>query len=166
MEKFYTGTGSKTAPWEVLLLMYHLAQRLAAAGYWLRTGMVTNPNRAFRQGAGSRHVVCGPEGVTTGAMMLAETYHPTWDRCDGRARKFHACGVHQVLGQELDRPSEFVVVWTADGCTTHAERTVRTGAPATAISIADSYAIPVFNLRRKDHRRLVRDLWIKEGAHA
>jgi hypothetical protein len=79
--------------------------------------------------------------------MAAET-HPKWESLGGGARSLHARNVHQVLGEDLRTPSEFVVCWTPDGCETEAERSKETGGTATAIVIAYRHNIPVYNMAK------------------
>jgi hypothetical protein len=58
-----------------------------------------------------------------------------------------------VLGAGLDRPSDFVLCWTADGSTDGAARS--TGGTGQALRTAAAFGVPVLNLRRPEHRRRV-----------
>jgi hypothetical protein len=81
--------------------------------------------------------------------VIAAKYHPGWDYCKFGAKKLHSRNVHQILGQNLDSPTKFVVGWTPDGATT--VTTNKTGGTGQAIRIAVGYGVEVFNLQREDH---------------
>ncbi|KOC58542.1 RlpA-like protein [Habropoda laboriosa] len=70
--------------------------------------------------------------------FLRQNYH----------RALHTRNVFQVLGYGLDTPSEFLVCWTPDGA--EAETSKKTGGTGTAIRVANTYGIPVFNLFNED----------------
>jgi len=94
--------------------------------------------------------------ATAKAMEIAEKFHPAWNRCSSYAKKLHARNAFQVLGRNLNKPSSFLICWTPDGCISHKTRSIKTGGTGTAISIADHYNVPVFNLNRPDHIRRVK----------
>lgn len=75
------------------------------------------------------------------AEAIAATLHPAWHRCHGFARRAHVRNVFQILGHELNTPSEFLVFYkepTASGQIT--------GGTATAYNLAMRYGIPCYNL--------------------
>lgn len=88
-------------------------------------------------------------------MEIAKQFHPAWFRCNDYAKKLHGRNSFQILGLSLKEPSNFVICWTPDGCIDQETRTFRTGGTGTAISIASSYNVPVFNLKRKNHLNLI-----------
>ena len=61
-------------------------------------------------------------------------------------------GCQQILGLELDCPTEFVVCWTPDGCESHLKRTSKTGGTGLAISLASKLGIPIYNLYNEDSK--------------
>jgi hypothetical protein len=99
---------------------------------------------------GSRSPLYTP---SPGAYVIAERFHPHYAMLSSAAKKLMARNSHQVLGQDLNTPSEFVVCWTPDGCSTRASRTEATGGTGQAIAIADATGIPVFNLASPTGRR-------------
>jgi len=153
--KFYTGVGSRKTPPDVLDLMTWIADWLESRGWILRSGGAKGADRAFEVGAGPRAQIYRPEHATAEAMAMAAAHHPAWHRLGDWARRLHARNCFQVLGRDLKTPSRFVVCWTPDGCVDDGERSVRTGGTGTAISIASHHGIPVFNLKRADHRRRI-----------
>lgn len=160
----YTGVGSRKTPVEVLERMRGLGYALARAGYLLRSGGADGADRAFERGArdgdGAAEIYVPwpgfndhPSGIVRRSLeaeAIARSAHPAWDRLSPAAKKCHTRNVHQVLGFDLRTPSLFVVCWTPDGCTGADTRTAMTGGTATAIVVAEKYAVPVFNLREPD----------------
>ena len=151
--KFYTGVGSRNTPVEIQHFITQIAFKLKSMDWILRSGAAKGADTAFEMGAGNRKHIFLKEHATKEAQQIAATYHPKWEACSPVARALHGRNAFQLLGMDLKTASKFVICWTEDGCTTHAERTIRTGGTGTAISIADAYKVPVFNLARQDHRK-------------
>ena len=157
----YAGIGARITPPDVLEVMTRLGAVLAKAGFTLRSGAASGADRAFESGAcsvgGRREIYlpfAGFQGhdsslfnVGEGAMELAARFHPAWDQLSPTVKRLHGRNAYQVLGVQLDRPADFVICWTPDGCVSHANRRRSTGGTGTAISIADAYRVPVFNLQ-------------------
>ena len=72
------------------------------------------------------------------AYKTAEKYHPGWPRLSFGAKKLMARNVHQVLGQDLKTPCQFIICWTKGG--------KPVGGTSQAIRIAESMDIPIYNL--------------------
>ena len=153
--KYYTGVGSRKTPANILEIMAKLADKLKADGYFLRSGGADGADKAFEAGAALVCKIYRPEHATTAAMDLAARFHPAWNWCTRTAQQLHGRNAFQVLGSDLNTPSSFVVCWTRDGAISHSERSRETGGTGTAISIADHYGIPVFNLQRPDHLKRI-----------
>lgn len=82
------------------------------------------------------------------AVSITEFVHPAFHYLGDFERELHIRNVFELLGPNLDRPSDFMVCWTEDGAV---DRTTRkTGGTGQAIRIANKYGIPVFNLQRSD----------------
>jgi len=150
--KYYTGVGSRSAPRDILDLMTNIASRLSQAGLTLRSGGAAGADKAFERGAAGVADIYRANHATWEAMEIAKKYHPRWQACSSYARKLHARNVFQVLGREMNEPSEFMICWTPYGCISHTDRSRFTGGTGTAISIAEAYGVPIFNLQRKAHR--------------
>jgi hypothetical protein len=60
-----------------------------------------------------------------------------WNNLSEGDKKLHARDCHQVLGQHLKDPVQFVLCWTENGLVK--------GGTATAIKLAELHGIPVFN---------------------
>ena len=149
MVKYYTGIGSRESPDFVCLAMTEIARILESYGYTLRSGGADGADLAFVAGVTSLKDIYLPEkgfnrstsslfNVGTDAIALASTIHPAWDKCKTRARLLHARNCYQVLGQNLDDPSDFLICWT--------ENAEKRGGTRTAIVLAEKNKIPVLNL--------------------
>lgn len=142
---FYTGVGARATPNVVLSLMYRIAIKMASLGYTLRSGGADGADSAFEKGASKKEIFYAKD-CTPAAMEMASQFHPAWHKCSEFARKLHGRNSFQVLGRNLNYPSEYCMCWTPDGCTSHATRQFSTGGTGTAISIASAHNIPVINL--------------------
>jgi hypothetical protein len=149
---YYTGVGSRKTPQDVLQLMCDIAKQLQTEGYTLRSGGAEGADRAFEAGAGLDKTIFYAKDSTPQAEAIASQFHPAWDRCSTFAKRLHGRNSFQVLGNKLDTPSKFLICWTPDGCMHHVDRTIKTGGTGTAISIADAYDVPVYNLAVKGAR--------------
>lgn len=164
----YTGIGARAAPSDALGLLRALAAALARAGWTARSGGADGADTAVMDGARAAggafelflpwprfrgHKAATLERPSAAAYRLAARHHPAWGRCGHAARALHARNGHEVLGAALDAPSRFVVCWTADGSLDGATPSSR--GTGQALRIAATFAVPVFNLRRPDHRRRV-----------
>lgn len=146
--KIYTGIGSRETPADVLALMTKIARRMAGAGFLLRSGAAPGADSAFEAGAGDLKEIYVPwkgfNGSALGmtptpeAFVMAEKFHPAWNRCRRGARALHARNCHQVLGLNLRIPTSLVICWTMDG--------LSGGGTGQAIRIATHHKIPVHDL--------------------
>lgn len=163
MSKFYTGIGSRNTPPDVLSNMKLLAVRLADKGYVLRSGAALGADSAFETGCdeatGMKDIFLPWRGFNDNPSQLYDQHpdcfkiagelHYAWKHLKPSVHKLTARNVHQVLGQDLHTPSDFVVCWTPDGCTSIEQYTGKTGGTGLAIALASVNNIPVFNLNRK-----------------
>lgn len=152
----YAGIGSRETPPDVLHAMNQVGQYLGTLGWTLRSGGAGGADTAFEQGC---DLVNGPKeifipwngfsgrrkherGVITGhsaeAEAIAQRFHPNWNACSQGARALHSRNVSQVLGVNLNEPSDVVICWTkgASG----------TGGTGQALRMAKHYNIPIFDL--------------------
>jgi len=156
----YAGIGARKTPLDVLERMSRLSLRLNELEYTLRSGAAVGADAAFELNSslkeiylpkpgfnGNRSKLTGPSLT---AMRLASYLHPTWKTLPLGIQKLMARNCHQVLGEKLDDPVDFLVCWTPDGVETFDKRTRNTGGTGLAIELADRFQVPVFNLRNKD----------------
>lgn len=169
--KAYAGIGSREVEKmpDMKRLMTSIATTLDKLGWTLRSGRAKGSDRAFENGATRKEIFLpwsgfGSEVVfdpvfppsfircesTAKAIGIARSFHPNWYNLTDAAKRLIARNTHQVLGTTCDDPSAFVLCWTPDGST--GKTYSRTGGTGQAIRIAHAHGIPVFNLRRDDHR--------------
>lgn len=160
MVKYYAGIGSRETPPEILHLMTKIATKLEKDGFTLRSGGADGADNAFSLGCTNKQLFVPWDGfnnlpmtfqIPHEASNIARIFHPGWDRLSVGAKKLMARNVMQVLGPDLNTPSNFVICWTKDGCISEDQRTNKTGGTGQAIAIASRYSIPVFNLARPEH---------------
>ena len=161
----YAGIGSRETPPDICQWMQDFAEAMARQKVLLRSGGADGADLAFEQGA--RRIIDAPMeiylpwanfndnpsrlyGVTPAALKLAQTVHTAWERLGSGAQKLHGRNTYQVLGKTLDKPVDFVICWTKDGCYNEKTRQRGTGGTATAIVLADRWQRPVFNLKNED----------------
>lgn len=163
-KSLYAGIGSRKTPEAVLKQMWHIARRLAARGFVLRTGGADGADTAFWEGRkaerGQAELWLPWAGFNghQGSFFTprkehfdrASRLHPAWERLDQGPRALHARNVGQVLGASLDVPVNFVIAWTPDSAETAGDCSRETGGTGTAIRLASELGIPVYNLKNQD----------------
>lgn len=161
--KYYTGVGSRETPSIILDLMREIGAKLAYDGYILRSGGADGADLAFQKGwvdvgcskaeiylpwegfndfyhDGKTFYVLNRMHYHYNAEQIASEIHPVWDRLSRGAKALHTRNVYQVLGQELDEPSSFLI------CYAKPTKTGVSGGTNTAVQIANKFDTPVFNL--------------------
>ena len=146
-----------------------LATDLASEGWTLRSGGAEGADAAFERGlsASDPREIYLPwrkfnnnESVLTApsaeALVMAEHYHPAWERCSPAARKLMARNMHQVLGADLATPVEFVVCWTPQGS--------GGGGTGQALRLANDRGIPVFDYGHGPAVRARLVAWLEDNA--
>ena len=145
--------------------------------YTLRSGGAPGADSAFEHGALSnvgasveiylpwRGFNGNPSplyGVTPEALELAEEiYGPRWKYISHGAKALMARNCYQVLGKDLNTPSDFVVCYTSDGCKTSAKRSAKTGGTGQAIDLANRWDIPIYNLYHKADINAFRGIYMQ-----
>lgn len=156
----YTGIGSRRTPPEALEQMVYFGRLAATAGWTLRSGAADGADSAFELGcnlevgrkeiflpwAGFMGHTGAYESAPPEAFQIAATIHPKWSTLMPSVKALHARNTQQVLGRELNSPSQFVICWTPDGCESYSTRSIRTGGTGTAIYLASKRGIPVYNI--------------------
>lgn len=149
--KCYAGIGSRDTPLHVQEYFGSLATFLSIKGFTLRSGGAQGADKAFEIGcdkvrgqkeiylpwkyfekSNSNLIVSDPN-----AYDIAKSFHHYWDNLSDGAKKLQARNSHQVLGLDLETPSQFVVCWTKSG--------EGSGGTGQAIRIANHYGVPVFD---------------------
>lgn len=153
--KYFAGIGSRKTPRAIKLLMDKLSPLLIEQGYILRSGGASGADKmwedSYNQHGGQSSIYLAND-VCEKSLEIAERFHPRWDLLTDYGRRLHARNGYQILGRNLDYPSEFVICWTEDG--------KLKGGTAQAMRIALHYKIPIYNLAltegyEKIHSRLL-----------
>ena len=150
---YYAGIGSRETPIEIKDKIKIIVDYLNKKDYVLRSGGADGADSFFEEYAkekeiflpwknfrGNKSTLYNP---TVEAFNLAEKYHPNWSKVSYWGKKLMARNSHQVLGEDLKTPVEFVICWTKDG--------KATGGTGQAIRIAEDLKIPVYNLFYEDN---------------
>ena len=149
--KSYAGIGSRDCPREILLLIMKTGYWLSKKGFKLRSGGAQGCDIAFERGcdkANGEKEIFLPWKDFNGsksqlivkdkrAYEVAEKFHPYYDKLKPGAKSLQARNSHQVLGWDLETPSDFVICYTKGG--------KGEGGTGQAIRIAKAYNIPIFD---------------------
>lgn len=152
MNKFYTGIGARDCPTEILDRITKICKWLALKDYTLRSGGANGCDSAAEKGcdlANGEKEIYLPWKEFNGshsnlvvkdkrAFEIAAKYHPNYNNLSQGAKSLQARNSHQILGQNLDIPSQFVICYTKNG--------LDVGGTSQALRIARDYNIPIFNL--------------------
>jgi len=154
---YITGVGSRRAPLDILVLAEKISYFYTTKGAIIRSGGAAGMDTAFEIGAFTKEVYLpwvgfndNPSrlfGVNEDALKIAEEFHPNWKNLAQPSRLLMGRNVYQILGKDLQTPSDCVVCWTPDGCEDGRCTTNRTGGTGQALRIAAHYSIPIFNLK-------------------
>lgn len=162
----YTGVGSRKTP-----LMYQYLLSIIAVGMGsatLRSGGAVGADTAFENGAKNKEIYLPYKGFNDNpselylgrlyqedlAVEIASSIHPAWNRCDTKAKQYHTRNVYQVLGLDLESPSDMLICWTPDAANGTTVPTSRvSGGTGTAIKLAAVNEIPVFNIADENSLR-------------
>ena len=173
----YAGIGSRRSTDEVLRQMACISHNLESLGFKLYSGAADGADKAFSDGCtnkvefipwkGFNNCYTGIVAVSNEAVELAATLHPAWDKLSQGAKKLMARNCHQILGEDLNSPVDFVLCWTPDGAET--KTGYNTGGTGQAIRLANRYGIPVINMFNADWKQrldvLLEDIHILNQAN-
>ena len=160
---YYTGIGSRETPEEYLELFTKIARWLSKRNCILRSGGAKGSDQAFEKGALQKEIYlpwsnfeCNKSKLVASnpkAFEIAKKYHPRFDYLSDGAKKLQARNSHQILGFDLESPSDFVICWTKDG--------KGQGGTGQALRIAKDYNIPIFDCGKYENiKQCVKDLKI------
>ena len=159
---YYTGIGARSTPDHILSEMALLAVALDRKGLKLRSGGATGADSAFLNaiehtgnheiylpwdnfnGLNSHdgtHVCASNLDNFEKAKYIASMYHPNWSRLKDSAKTLHGRNAYQVLGFNLDDPSQVLVCYAEQVSMSQVK-----GGTNTAVQIAKAHGIPVYNL--------------------
>ncbi len=150
---YYTGIGSRECPPIVGEAMTKIATFLEEEGYCLRSGGAPGADTFFERGVEMyKDIYLARKGefghpsplhhVSQAALDMAKSIHPNWDAPgmrsnNNRGQLLHGRNCYQVLGENLDDPSKFLICWTEAG--------KAKGGSRTAIKLAEKHNVPILN---------------------
>jgi hypothetical protein len=157
--KYYCGIGSRETPKPILLMMEEIGELLADKGYILRSGGADGADTAFEVGCdkvnGKKEIFLPWKGfnknesslynVLPAAEDLAKRLHPAWEGCSQGARKLLSRNMHQVLGDDLQKPVSSIICWTPSEVK---------GGTSMAIKLGKENNIPIYNLKYFDFNKI------------
>lgn len=165
MSNVYAGIGARVTPKTELPELTAIAKRLEEQGYILQSGNGDGPDIAFQNGAkncivfppwdgfngGHPNAVKPPKEMWQKALKIVVELHPNARGLVKSVLAMHCRNVFILLGEQVNRPVDFVVykrpTWTT------------TGGTSMGIKIADKFNIPKYNLSvRSDYLRFYKDL--------
>ncbi len=129
-----------------------LAGVLESLGYTLNSGGAKGADMAFEAGVNNpRHKnVFHTADATEETREIAKEIHPAGERLHGYVLDLMARNTMQIFGWDLDKPVDFVVCFTKDGCESYKTRTRESGGTGQSIEMASLKGIPVFNMKNPD----------------
>lgn len=146
--RYYAGIGSRKTPESLKEEIQEIVEFLESQNYILRSGGADGADLFFEEFATRKEIYLPWKGFngsdsdlfspSPDSHEIAKKYHPAWDRLSSAGQKLMARNSHQVLGIELETPSDFIVCWTEDG--------KMKGGTSQALRIAKDINIPIFNL--------------------
>ncbi len=175
---FFTGIGSRETPEDIGNILSTFCEIMTRGGYVLRSGGAPGAdlycekgvvNTLIKNDKDFKEIYIPWKGFNGSDSMLytqedseeviqiSRENHPAYEYLKPPVKKLMNRNVYQVLGYNLDRPSEFVICYTSDGCKYHKDRTNKTGGTGLAISVASKNNIPIINLGNDDDLKMVKD---------
>jgi hypothetical protein len=155
----FTGIGSRETPNDILKILHDAsAYYCGQQDYILRSGGADGADTSCERGCDSvdgLKEIYLPWPYFNGnrselfelslpnwkeAYDIAASVHPKWDQLNQAVRKLHTRNVYQVLGKDLDTPSDFVL------CYAKLKKGLPQGGTAQAIRVAEMFHVPIINL--------------------
>ena len=149
-----TGIGSRETPENVMEEMTKIGQWCLQNNVTLRSGHADGADWAFEKGAQERCIAYLPwdrfnDVLKSNAKLMTipnvsrydeitDTFHPNPRALSKYARKLMNRNACQVLGLNLDKPTNYVICWTKNG--------ELIGGTSQACRIAIANNIPIFNM--------------------
>lgn len=150
-------SGNKGAPPEIIAKIKELVTFISEHGFTVRTGCDGEVELAADDAATAKRERIlpwrefeGKESKLTWnserAAVIAKRYHPTYDNMKKGVQHILGKNARLALGDKMNSPARFLLVWTEDGVESVREKTARTGLAGHIIAIASAAGIPIYNL--------------------
>ena len=158
--RYYTGVGSRETPQEIGDVILKISIKLEELGFILRSGGAQGADTYFAEKVKNKEIFIPWKSFGEGKVLketdfahnLLKEIHPAYDKLTQGALKLHLRNVNQVLGEDLNTPSDFLICWAKTD-----KQGIPTGGTRTAWMIAKKYNIPCFNLFiEEDYKRVIK----------
>lgn len=165
-----TFVGSRKTPTRVVDEYQNLAQILVENGCIVRSGNAQGFDQTIAKvPVENREIYLpyanfGTQLKNYQNVFVPKTEFANWNEAVSIVKKLHpnknltdiqllylARDVYQVLGKDLQTPSDLIICWTEDGASQPHELTRKTGGTAMALRVAFHYNIPVMNIKSNDN---------------
>lgn len=154
--KYYTGIGSRETPEEVSKIIKSISKKLETLGYTLRSGGAKGADTFFETDISQKEIYIPWEGFGFGIVPkyskfaddLLKELHPAYNRLTPGAKKLHLRNINQVLGIDLETPSDFLICWANFDRSGNPK-----GGTRTAWMLAKKYGVPCFNLKKEQDKK-------------
>lgn len=177
---YYTGVGSRTITEDEKALLIAIGFKLAKKGYILRSGGAKGSDSAFQTGVLSYCATLPLDDFTSRAYIytpwvgflnglpsidlikykvpvftekhkqLVTEIHPAPGSLTLSTLKLHMRNLNQVMGDNLDSPSKFLIC-----CSDPSNDGLVSGGTRTAVVYAKMNNIPVYNLRVEEDKQKI-----------
>lgn len=171
----YTGIGSRETPKDILWTMTRIGEGMAKRGHTLRSGRAEGADKAFENGfflyQKQKQFYYKPSKADAELYVPQGTYldnkvisldslpplrlqriskmvkhiHPNPDALTDYAMKLHMRNILQVMGTDLNTPTDFVIYWAKTD-----KNGIPQGGTRTAVVMAHQRNIPTINMADKD----------------
>lgn len=152
MTRYVAGIGARDAPEWACVRATELGSELAAQGWTLRSGGAAGMDSAFEQGwdlvGGDKQIFLPWKGYNGNKSLLYPPPQAAYELIDSMwsdvayrtpgVRALFARNCQQILGPNLDEPSELVICWTKGGKII--------GGTGRALDVAKKFDIQIINL--------------------
>lgn len=157
MNKIITGIGTRYPPKEIEIEIKRIALMFHEKGWILRSGGADGADSLWESQYPDNKEIYLPWknfnknissffNISKEAMELASKHHAVWSQLSYGAKCLMSRNCYQVLGYDLNTPSDLVICYTHDGCQSHLTRSIKTGGTGMAIELASLRKIPIINM--------------------
>jgi len=172
--KYYAGIGSRFATKEILNICYDYGKILAKNNYILRSGHADGCDIAFENGCdlindekeelkeiflpwknfnGSDSIHYFVNHIPENIEKITKENYPLWYNSSIAVKYLHARNTQQILGENADNYSDFVVCYSDRSY----DDPAKIGGTMYGIKLAMKYKIPVFNLYLENQRIMFKE---------
>lgn len=180
MNKYFTGVGSRETPTEILALMRKYSRIMTLKGWSFRSGGADGADTAFAQGwcdayaeddsvpngeiylpwnrfnshykEGVNCVLVTDRKIIERAQDFLKEIHPAFSKLTRGPLALHTRNVFQVLGSDLQTPSQGLIGYAALDSKGEPK-----GGTRTAIKLAEQHGVKVRNLAKSEDLEFIKE---------